>query len=60
MSEWQDGLPEELPSDRETEHLLRSQANAARLRRALARALAGEGEPTSIDDLRRELGLAGD
>jgi antitoxin YefM len=39
----------------ETAHLLRSPANAARLLAALQRALAGEGEPATIAELREEL-----
>jgi antitoxin YefM len=49
---------DELRSLQETAHLLRSPRNAERLLRALARAEAGEGEPQSIDDLKREVGLA--
>jgi antitoxin YefM len=49
---------DELASLQETAHLLRSPANAQRLLTALNRALANEGEPSSIDDLRREVGLA--
>jgi antitoxin YefM len=41
----------------ETAHLLRSPANAARLLRALNRALADEGDTRSVTDLKRELGL---
>ena len=36
----------------ETEYLLRSPANAERLREAMARADSGEGEPTDVDRLR--------
>jgi antitoxin YefM len=39
----------------ETAHLMRSPANATRLLTALQRALDGEGEPESLDDLRAEL-----
>jgi antitoxin YefM len=46
---------DELASLQETAHLLRSPANAARLLSALERALRNEGEPTSVDDLRREV-----
>lgn len=49
---------DELESRRETAHLLRSPANAERLLAALARARAGEGKPQTVDELRRELGLA--
>jgi antitoxin YefM len=49
---------DELASLQETAHLLRSSVNAQRLLTALNRALANEGEPSSIDDLRREVGLA--
>lgn len=48
---------DELESLTETAHLLRSPKNAERLLRALARARAGEGEPESVEELRRELGL---
>ena len=48
----------ELRSLEETAHLLRSPHNAERLLRALARAVAGEGSPQSIDELRSEVGLA--
>jgi len=47
----------ELRSLEETSHLLRSPRNAQRLLSALQRALAGEGEPENLDDLRAELGL---
>jgi antitoxin YefM len=43
--------------DEETAHLLRSPANARRLLRALARAEGGSLAPTSIEELRREVGL---
>jgi len=48
---------DELASLTETVHLLRSPANAERLLAALARALKGEGEIMSIDDLSAEVGL---
>ena len=48
---------DELESLTETAHLLRSPANVRRLLTALERALASELEPTSVEDLRRELGL---
>jgi len=41
----------------ETAHLLRSPRNAQRLLAALAGALANEGKPMSLDELRREVGL---
>jgi antitoxin YefM len=40
-----------------TAHLLRSPENARRLLRALERSLADATEPSTPDDLRRELGL---
>jgi antitoxin YefM len=48
---------DELVGLMETAHLLRSPANAERLLNALARALKGEGEPMTLDDLRDEVGL---
>jgi antitoxin YefM len=48
----------ELRSLEETAHLLRSPRNAERLLRALNRAIAAEGIPQTVDDLRREVGLA--
>lgn len=50
----------ELASLTETAHLLRSPANARRLLSALQRALLNEGEPSSVNDLRVELGLNGE
>ena len=47
----------ELESLQETAHLLRSPANARRLLTALERARAGTVDPSSIADLRHELGL---
>lgn len=41
----------------ETAHLLRSPRNAARLAAALERALGGKPAPSSLEDLRRSLGL---
>jgi len=41
----------------ETVHLLRSPKNAKRLLTALERALEGGGEPKTLEDLRREVGL---
>jgi antitoxin YefM len=49
---------DELESIQETAHLLRSPANAARLLAALSRARAGEGATISVDELRRNVGLA--
>ena len=49
---------DELASLQETAHLLRSPANAARLLAALEQALRNEGSPTSVEELRREVGLA--
>jgi antitoxin YefM len=50
---------DELASILETAHLLRSPANAKRLLRALHRADARKTPPSTVDQLRRELGLAG-
>jgi antitoxin YefM len=47
----------ELNSLLETAHLLRSPRNAARLASALERALGGKPAPSSLEDLRRGLGL---
>lgn len=47
----------ELESLMETAYLLRSPANAGRLLSALARALKEEGQPQTIAELRREVGL---
>lgn len=47
----------ELNSLLETAHLLRSPRNAARLATALERALGGKPTPSSLEDLRRSLGL---
>jgi len=47
----------ELVSLLETAHLLRSPRNASRLAAALERALEVEGTPTSLEDLKRDLGL---
>lgn len=51
---------EDLSSWMETNYLLRSPANASRLKEAMARADAGEGQPLRVDDLREQLGLAGE
>jgi antitoxin YefM len=47
----------ELLSLLETVHLLRSPANARRLAAALERALGDEEPPSSIEELRRSLGI---
>ena len=41
----------------ETAHLLRSPRNARRVLSALRRAELGKGNPSSVDQLRRELGI---
>lgn len=52
---------DELASLQETAHLLRSPANAARLLSAIHRALSSDAAPAeSFDELRREVGLAGE
>ena len=48
---------DELASLEETAHLLRSPANAARLLKALQRAMRRDGKPESTAQLRRDLGL---
>lgn len=48
---------DELESLVESAYLLRSPKNAERLLTALDRALKGEGEPSSIINLRTEVGL---
>lgn len=48
---------DELVSIMETAHLFRSPKNAERLLTALARAQGQELPPSSVEDLRRELGL---
>jgi antitoxin YefM len=50
----------ELSSLMETAHLLASPKNAERLLTALSRAKARSVSPTSVEDLRRELGLEED
>lgn len=50
---------DELESLVETAHLMRSPKNAERLLSALDRALKGQGEPSSSDLLRAEVGLEG-
>ena len=47
----------ELESLMETAYLLRSPVNAERLLSSLGRALKNEGEPQSIDSLRKGLGF---
>lgn len=47
----------ELNSLLETAHLLRSPGNARRLASALESALGGERPPSSLQDLRRSIGL---
>ena len=48
---------DELASLMETAYLLRSPANAKRLRAALRRAKRGKGKTESVEKLRREMGL---
>jgi antitoxin YefM len=48
---------DELESLLETAHLLRSPKNAERLLAALSRAQTSELKPSTIEDLRKELGL---
>ncbi len=48
---------EELSSIMETAHLLRSPKNAERLLKALTRAQSRELAPTTVEDLKKELGL---
>jgi antitoxin YefM len=48
---------DELAGLEETAYLLRSPANARRLRQALNRARRGEGKAESIDELRKSVGL---
>jgi len=50
---------EDLESWMETDYLLRSPQNAERLKEAMARADAGEGQPLQVDELRERLGLTG-
>lgn len=51
------GADEDLSLRTETDYLLRSPKNAQRLREAMARADAGEGEPVDLEELRTGLGL---
>ena len=48
---------DELASLLETAHLLRSPKNAQRLLSAINRAQSGELSPSSVEELRRKLGL---
>jgi len=48
---------EELEGLRETAHLLRSPRNAARLLKALQRALSGKTKSVALEDLRAQLRL---
>lgn len=50
---------DELESLLETAHLMRSPKNAQRLLSSLERALNAEGEPSTPEKLRKELGLEG-
>ena len=50
---------EDLESWMETDYLLRSPENAERLKEAMARADAGEGQLLQVDELRERLGLTG-
>ncbi len=49
---------DELAGLTETAHLLKSPANASRLLEALARALKGEGQTMTVEEVRSEVGLA--
>jgi antitoxin YefM len=48
---------DELAGLMETAHLLRSPANAKRLLAALRRSERGQGKPSTVEQLRREMGL---
>lgn len=48
---------DELESLVETAHLMRSPKNAQRLLVSLERALKGKGEPSTQDELRKEIGI---
>lgn len=50
---------DELASLTETVHLLRSPKNAERLLAALGRSRQGEGDPETVDELRRDLEMDG-
>jgi antitoxin YefM len=49
---------DELSGLMETAHLLRSPRNAERIFRALRRSARGEGKPQTMEQLRKEVGLA--
>lgn len=51
---------EDLSSWMETNYLLRSPENARRLKEAIARADAGQGELLGVAELRQKLGLTGE
>ena len=51
---------DELATLTETAYLLRSPENAERILSALGRALKNEGEMTSLDELRAEVGFDGE
>jgi antitoxin YefM len=51
---------DELAGLLETAHLLRSPANAKRLLAAISRALAGKTTPTTLEEVRRKLGVSED
>ncbi len=48
---------DELAALRETAHLLRSPANAKRLLTSLQRTERRKGKPSTVEQLRREIGL---
>jgi antitoxin YefM len=48
---------DELESLIETAHLMRSPKNAQRLFAALERAIKSEGEPSTVEQLKKEVGL---
>ena len=49
---------DELEGLKESAYLLRSPANATRLLSAIDRARRGEGEPMTLEELKRDVGLA--
>lgn len=51
---------EDLGSWMETDYLLRSPKNAERLKKAIVRADAGEGESMDVAQLREQFGLGGE
>ena len=51
---------DDLNSWMETDYLLRSPRNAERLKEAMARADAGEGESMDVAELRGQFGLSGE